>query len=248
MSRKKLSRNAPCPCGSGKKYKHCCFRKDFDWVEDDDGNHFKSLPISSEMMKLLEEQRQLFVEEHGRQPGPNDLVFPDLPPFEHMEHEMVEIMKEAGLDPAIIYAIEKTGRLVTEENKHLLSDVELDEWNAAIEQYEAEHGSPEPPEFPIGTVALYGPDDKTTTKIVAGVIPEEDQEAIIERWVGTDVTKNRKVQQEIEEFFAKHGVKYVVATDRNMGCPHEEGEDFPDGEDCPFCPYWKGKQGSNSLF
>lgn len=26
MPRKKLSRNAPCPCGSGKKYKHCCYR------------------------------------------------------------------------------------------------------------------------------------------------------------------------------------------------------------------------------
>jgi len=24
---KKLSRNAPCPCGSGKKYKHCCLQK-----------------------------------------------------------------------------------------------------------------------------------------------------------------------------------------------------------------------------
>ena len=22
----KISRNAPCPCGSGKKYKHCCGR------------------------------------------------------------------------------------------------------------------------------------------------------------------------------------------------------------------------------
>lgn len=25
--RKKVGRNAPCPCGSGKKYKHCCLRK-----------------------------------------------------------------------------------------------------------------------------------------------------------------------------------------------------------------------------
>lgn len=24
----KISRNAPCPCGSGKKYKKCCLRKD----------------------------------------------------------------------------------------------------------------------------------------------------------------------------------------------------------------------------
>lgn len=23
----KVARNAPCPCGSGKKYKHCCARK-----------------------------------------------------------------------------------------------------------------------------------------------------------------------------------------------------------------------------
>ena len=27
----------------------------------------------------------------------------------------------------------------------------------------------------------------------------------------------------------------------NMGCPREEGEDFPMGGDCPFCPFWKGK-------
>src|SRR5262249_16694975 len=26
--RKKIGRNEPCPCGSGKKYKHCCLAKD----------------------------------------------------------------------------------------------------------------------------------------------------------------------------------------------------------------------------
>ena len=25
---KKLGRNDPCPCGSGKKYKNCCMKKD----------------------------------------------------------------------------------------------------------------------------------------------------------------------------------------------------------------------------
>ncbi len=194
------------------------------------------MPMSDELKALLDEQRESFVEEHGREPGPDDLVFPNMPHPEHMEHQTIEIMKEAGLDPAIIYAVEQTGRLVTEENQHLLSDRELDEWNAAIEKYEAEHGLQEHPKFPIGTVALYGPDDKTTTKIVAGVILEEDAEPIIERWVGTDVMENPKVQQGIEDLFAKHGVKSVAATDQNMGCPHEEGEDFPVGEDCPFCP------------
>jgi len=34
-----------------------------------------------------------------------------------------------------IYAYKKTGRIVTEENKRLLSEEELDEWNDAIDEY-----------------------------------------------------------------------------------------------------------------
>ena len=52
------------------------------------------------------------------------------------------------------------------------------------------------------------------------------------------------VRQELQEFFRQHGVRSVAMSEGNMGCPHEEGEDFPEGEDCPFCPFWKGKQGS----
>ena len=98
--------------------------------------------------------------------------------------------------------------------------------------------------FPIGSVALYGPDDKTTTKVVAAVITEEGAEPILERWMGTNVTDNPKVQRGIQEFFQQHQVKSTVVNPGNMGCPHEEGEDFPVGGDCPFCPFWKGKQGS----
>ena len=100
------------------------------------------------------------------------------------------------------------------------------------------------PQFPIGTVALYGPDDKTTTKIAAGVILHEGAEPIIKRWVATNVMDNPKVQREMDKFFKKHGVTTVGMSDGNIGCPHEEGEDFPVGENCPFCPWWKGKQGS----
>jgi len=100
--------------------------------------------------------------------------------------------------------------------------------------------------YTTGTVALYGPDDKTTTKIAAGVILHDGAGAIIKRWVATDVTTNPKVQQEMKDFFLQHGVKSVAMSEGNMGCPHEEGEDFPHGEDCPFCPFWKGKQGSRA--
>ncbi|HMC89840.1 MAG TPA: SEC-C metal-binding domain-containing protein [Gemmataceae bacterium] len=142
MPRKKLSRNDPCPCGSGKKYKHCCYGKG---VEDD-------------------------------------------------------------LEPG-------SGR--------------------------------RPSRYPVGSVAFYGPDDKTTTKIAAGVILRDGAAPIVKRWVATDVTTNPKVQQELMDFFHEYGVKQVAMSDGNMGCPHEEGQDFPQGEDCPFCPFWAGKQGSN---
>jgi hypothetical protein len=243
MSRKRISRNDPCPCGSGKKYKKCCFGKDFDFEEDDEGNLIKSVPISNEMAELLQEQRQKFIEKHGREPGPDDKIFFDMPHPEHLEHMMVEDMKKAGINPAIIYAFEKTGRLVTEDNQNLLSNADLDEWQTAIEEYEAKHGKPLG--YPIGTVAMYGTDDKTTTKMAAAVILHENAEPILMRWVATDVTTNPKIQQEIKDFFLQHGVKQVAMSQGNMGCPHEEGEDFPEGEDCPFCPFWKGKQGSN---
>jgi hypothetical protein len=142
VSRKKPSRNAPCPCGSGRKYKNCCYGKG---VEDD-------LALGS-----------------GRQQ----------------------------------------------------------------------------PQYPVGTVAMYSPDDKTTTKIAAGVILHDGAEPIMKRWVATGVTTSPKVRQELQDFFLQHGVKQVAMTEGNMGCPHEEGADFPHGEDCPFCPFWRGKQGSS---
>jgi hypothetical protein len=245
MARKKVSRNAPCPCGSGKKYKKCCWGKGFDWEEDEGGNLYQSTPISPEVADILQAQRQKFIDQHGREPGRDDKVFFDMPHPEHVEHRMVEDMKAAGIDPAFIYAFEKTGRLVTEQNQHLLPQSALDEWQAAIEEYEAKHGKKDAPQYPIGTVAMYGPDDKTTTKIAAGVILHENAEPIMMRWVATDVTTNPKVQQELKGFFLQHGVKQVAMTEGNMGCPHEEGADFPHGEDCPFCPFWRGKQGSN---
>jgi hypothetical protein len=147
MPRKKLSRNAPCPCGSGKKYKHCCWGKNFDWEEDESGNRFRSIPMTQEMADILEEQRQKFIDRYGQEPGPNDPVFFDMPPLEHIEHQTIEAMKEAGIDPAIIYAYEKTGRLITEENQHLLPETALNEWQAAIEEYEMRHRkSKKPPE------------------------------------------------------------------------------------------------------
>ena len=34
-----------------------------------------------------------------------------------------------------------TGRLVTAENQHLIPEKDLDEWDAAVREYEERHGS-----------------------------------------------------------------------------------------------------------
>ena len=51
----------------------------------------------------------------------------------------MEVFRLAGTPPDIVYAAQKTGRIVTVDNQHLLSDEELAEWNAAIEEYPRQH-------------------------------------------------------------------------------------------------------------
>lgn len=148
MDRKRASRNDPCPCGSGKKYKHCCLPKE----------------IAS------------------RPPQPSPTI----------------------------------------------TDL---------------HGKPKKsPEYPIGTVALNGPDDKTTTKIAVGVIPSPTADAIIKHWVASDVTTNPKIQREIMDFFKEHGVTLISRSDRNMGCPHDEGEISRRAKNARFAPSGEGNR------
>ena len=98
--------------------------------------------------------------------------------------------------------------------------------------------------YPIATVAYYGPDDKTPTKIAVGIVSQHNLVVALERWFGPDVTTNPIVQAEMKQFIEQHQAKQVIITDGILGCPHEEGIDFPTGVDCPFCPFWAGKQGT----
>ena len=140
MTRKKISRNAACPCGSGKKYKQCCYGKGFDWTEDEQGSISRAIPVSDDLLGALEMLNRQFVTRRGREPGPNDRVFDGAPPLEQIEHWTVEAMKKADVDPAIIYAYEETGLMLSEENENLVPESDVAEWEAAIEAYEQKHG------------------------------------------------------------------------------------------------------------
>ena len=53
-----------------------------------------------------------------------------------------------------------------------------------------------------------------------------------------DIRLDPEANEEIVRFISKHGAKSVVMPDRILGCPHEEGKDYPEGEKCPKCSYW----------
>ena len=44
-------------------------------------------------------------------------------------------MKASGVRPALIYAYERTGLIVTAQNRPLMSASDLDEWDDAIAEY-----------------------------------------------------------------------------------------------------------------
>jgi hypothetical protein len=92
--------------------------------------------------------------------------------------------------------------------------------------------------FPIGTLVSFGPDDVTITKIVAVVIPSQDSSPILKSWSSPEISTDPKTAAEIGQFFQNNEVVEVVMTDGVVGCPHEEGVDFPIGDDCPHCPFW----------
>lgn len=98
------------------------------------------------------------------------------------------------------------------------------------------------PIFPAASVAQYGPDDRSVTKIVAGVTRELNGPVEeLTRWVATDVAVSPVVRRKLLAFFEAHRVRRVIYAAGVIGCIHEEGKDYPQGQPCPFCPFWQGR-------
>ena len=103
------------------------------------------MPLPAETPDAIACQLEAFRKKFGRDPGPDDPIFfdPDatepvpLNPQQY-EQDMIETMAQAGVNPAFIYAFKRTGRIVTESNKHRFSEKELRRWNDAISEYEHE--------------------------------------------------------------------------------------------------------------
>jgi len=94
--------------------------------------------------------------------------------------------------------------------------------------------------FPVATIAYYGPDDETATKVAVGIINSRNQVIELNRWLvrSLDVRIDGAINDEILSFIKEHNVRRVAMVGRIIGCPHEEGTDYPEGSTCPQCPYW----------
>jgi hypothetical protein len=111
----------------------------------------KAVPINDTTAEAISEQKRLFREKFGREPGPDDPLFfnPESAVAEFLSVEsqeetwraLVQAAAESGIDPALVYAMNKTGRIVTEQNMQFLTEADLQEWNDAIDEYHQMIGS-----------------------------------------------------------------------------------------------------------
>lgn len=148
MGRKPFPRNERCPCGSGDKYKRCCFRKGFTYqVDDATGEVLRAVPLNREARTELDNsiaaQREKFIAKFGREPGPDDPIFFDLDE-DKLREDTADAMRAAGIAPALIYAYEETGLIVAQENRNLIPDVELREFDAKVREYHDLHLGDDP--------------------------------------------------------------------------------------------------------
>lgn len=97
--------------------------------------------------------------------------------------------------------------------------------------------------FPVGTIAFYGPDNRRATKVAVSIIRQEGAEPELRRWFSevSDVRTDGAILAEIGDHLRQGSVRSVAMVDGIIGCPHEEGIDYPFGEACPECPYWAGR-------
>jgi len=79
---------------------------------------------------------------------------------------------------------------------------------------------------------------------VSVFLRENSDPDFLKRWFSTgneDVRQDLDIGGQILAFLKPHAPRSTVMTDGIIGCPHEEGVDYPEGRSCQQCPYWAGR-------
>ena len=95
--------------------------------------------------------------------------------------------------------------------------------------------------YPLAIIAFYGPNDKTATKAVIGIIKESDGvTADFKKWTfdNGDLRKDVPTIKDLFRYIESHNVLSVALAPGIYYCPHEPGVDFPEGGSCSKCTFW----------
>ena len=98
--------------------------------------------------------------------------------------------------------------------------------------------------YPVATIAFYGPNADRATKIAIFRVDREGSEPeLIDRWIveDGDVRRDPVSEEKVLAHLRDNQILSVIMADRIIGCPHEEGIDYADGQTCPQCPFWAGR-------
>lgn len=120
----------------------------FQWVPDpaprkvvEKQMTIKRIPIPPALQRELDADRQEFIAKFGREPMPSDPLIwdPDSDtPVPISEEKLTAIMvagmREAGIPYELIYAFEKTGRIMTADNMHLMAKQDRRDFTRAVKE------------------------------------------------------------------------------------------------------------------
>lgn len=103
----------------------------------------KPYRLYEEALTAIRELRRRFKAETGRDPGPEDPCGfdpdsdePQLEAEARIKSFMGDIAGAAGLAPDLVFAIRKTGLLVTKDNQDGLDEDQRAAWKEALAEYE----------------------------------------------------------------------------------------------------------------
>ena len=123
-----------CPCGSNMTYQNCCQKKDFKWLKEN-GTYIKETPLDDESIMALKELESIKEKELNRYVYASEKILSEsiLPDITILKH--IKQLRACGIPEDLLYGLYKTNIFVTEFNKDKISDIELLEWEEAVNEY-----------------------------------------------------------------------------------------------------------------
>lgn len=136
----KVGRNAPCPCGSGEKYKRCHGRP---------RAVASSRPPRTMNLAALysEEQKQAdkdFRRRYGFAPNPTQLQVFMEGDEEETKRMVCEALKRLNAPEHFLHAVQQLNMLVTPLNQGMLTDEEKRQYAETLEEHRRESGQTQP--------------------------------------------------------------------------------------------------------